>query len=322
MDYSRREALKLGAATGAALLLGPDLLSAGSSPSQQAQLMRKIPSSGEAVPAVGLGTANTFMQAARTPEEHAQIREVVRRFTEHGGRFIDTCPCYGTSEQVLGELARDVGNARQILWATKISGARGREEGLAQAERSGERLQPGTVFLNQVHNLGDWQTQLPLLRELKEQGRIKYVGITTTSDNRYDEVAEILRSETLDFVQLDYAMDNRAVEETLFPVARDRGVATIAALPFGRARLFARVSGRELPDWAHAFEARSWAQFFLKYLLSHPDMTVVIPGTSNPDNLVDNMGAGLGRLPNDEERRRMVQLVDALPPAARPGPRA
>jgi aryl-alcohol dehydrogenase-like predicted oxidoreductase len=214
---------------------------------------------------------------------------------------------------VLGDLSRDVGNVLNVLWATKISGARGREAGMMQAQRSEERLAPGKIFLNQVHNLGDWQVQLPLLRELKQAGRIKYVGITTTSDGDYNEVARILRTEQLDFVQLDFAIDNRTVEEQIFPIARDRGIATIAALPFGRARLFNRVAGRTLPDFASEIDATSWAQFFLKYLLSNPAMTVVIPGTSNPDNLVDNMGAGLGRLPDEAMRRRMAQFIDQLP---------
>jgi aryl-alcohol dehydrogenase-like predicted oxidoreductase len=310
MEFTRREAIKLGAQAGAALWLAEGALAA---PAQEAQLMRAIPSSGERIPAVGLGTANTFMQAARTPDEHAAIREVVKRFTERGGKFIDTCPCYGTSETVLGDLARDVGNVQNVLWATKISGARGRDAGLGQMRTSEQRLTPGKVFLNQVHNLGDWQVQLPLLRELKQEGRIKYVGITTTSDGDYNEVAQILRTEQLDFVQLDFAIDNRGVEETLFPIARDRGIATIAALPFGRARLFNRVAGRTLPDFAKEIDAASWAQFFLKYLLGNPDMTVVIPGTSNPNNLVDNMGAGLGRLPDAAMRRRMAQHIDQLP---------
>ncbi|MBI4520289.1 MAG: aldo/keto reductase [Gemmatimonadetes bacterium] len=312
MRYSRREVIRLGVTTGAALLVGRDARAA-SSLLQQSQLMRAIPSTGERIPAVGLGTANTFMDAARTPAQDAAIREVVRRFTELGGRVIDTCPCYGQSERVLGELARDIGNVNQILWVTKISGANGREQGLAQMARSEERLAPGKIFLNQVHNLGNWQVQFPLLRELKQAGRIRYVGITTTSENRYDEVAQILRTQQLDFVQLDYAIDNRQAEEQLFPIAHDRGIATIAALPFGRARLFRRVAGRQLPEWAREIDAQSWAQFFLKYLLSHPDMTVVIPGTSNPDNLVDNMGAGVGRFPDTAMRRRMAQLIDDLP---------
>jgi len=312
MTYTRREALKIGAAAGAALMLGKDVLRA-AVPFQEGQLMRAIPSSGERIPAVGLGTANTFMQAARTPEEHTAIREVVRRFTEQGGRFIDTSPSYGSSEEVLGDLARDIGNAGEIYWATKVSGARGRDEGLAQVRRSEERLAPGTVFLNQVHNLGDWEVQLPLLRELKQEGRFKYVGVTTTSANRYGDLERILTNETLDFVQVDYAVDNREVEARVLPAARDNGVAVITALPFGRARLFARTAGRDLPDLAHEIDAHSWAQFFLKYLLGNPTVTAVIPGTSNPNNLVDNMGAGRGRLPDEDMRRRMAQFIDGLP---------
>ena len=312
MRYSRREAIKLGGAVGMSLLVGRDLLKGSMSSLRQGQLMRAVPSSGEQIPAVGLGTANTFMQAARTAEEHTRIREVVRRFTENGGRFIDTAPSYGSSEQVLGDLVRDIGNSGEVLWATKISGADGRAEGLAQMDRSEERLAPGRIFLNQVHNLRDWENQLPLLRELKQEGRIRYVGVTTTNDRRYEDVARILRTEELDFVQLDYAIDNRAVEEELFPIARDRGIATIAALPFGRARLFSRVAGRSLPSWAQEFGASSWAQFFLKYLLGNPDMTVVIPGTSNPDNVLDNLGSGLGPLPDQTMRRRMAEHVDGL----------
>lgn len=313
MGYTRREAIKLGAATGAALLLGKNPVGAASLPLQEPQLLKTIPSSGERIPAVGLGTANTFSQAARTPEEHAAIREVVRRFTEQGGKFIDTAPSYGMSEQVLGDLARDVGNSRDVLWATKISGAQNRDAGVMQMERSAERFSPGSVFLNQVHNLGNWQTHIPLLKELKQEGRIRYLGVTTTSSGSYAQLEQIMRGEDIDFVQVDFAIDNREVEDRIFPIARDQGIATIAALPFGRARLFSRTSGVPLPAFAHEFDAHTWAQFFLKYLLSHPDMTVVIPGTSNPNNLVDNMGAGRGRLPDESMRRRMAQFIDDLP---------
>ena len=312
MTYSRREALKIGAAAGASLLLGKDVLAA-ALPGQEAQLMKAIPSSGERIPAVGLGTANTFMQAARTPDEHARIREVVRRFTANGGRFIDTSPSYGSSEEVLGELARDIGNATEILWATKVSGAEGRAEGLAQVERSETRLAPGDIFLNQVHNLGDWQTQLPLLNEHKQEGRFKYVGITSTSSSRYPDVERIIANEPVVFLQVDYAIDNREVEERVLPAALANGVAVITALPFGRARLFARTAGQEVPAFAHEIGAHSWAQFFLKYLLGNPAVTVVIPGTSNPDNLVDNMGAGRGPLPDAAMRRRMAEHIDGLP---------
>ena len=318
MRYSRRELIKMGLGAGAALALGGRRLStAPARPLQDVQLMKTIPSSGEQIPAVGLGTASSFSRAARSAEEHAALREVVATFTEMGGAVIDTAPTYGTSEEVLGELIRDIGNADELFMATKISRVDGREEGIAQFEESVETLAPVTIDLEQVHNLGDWRTQLPLLRELKEEGRIRYVGITTSSDRQYDDLAPILRNEELDFVQFDYAIDNRNAEETLIPIVRDRGLATLINGPFGRADLFRRAGDRSVPDWAREFGAESWAQFFLKWLLGHPAVTVVIPATSDPGHLRDNMGAGYGRLPDPEELLRMQELVDSWPEADR-----
>lgn len=313
MDVTRRELLRIGATAGAALVLGRQGLAAEPAIGQNGQLLKAIPSSDERIPAVGLGTASSFSSAARTPEEHDALREVLRGFTGMGGSVIDTSPSYGRSEETIGELVREIGNADAIFMATKISGATGREEGLAQVERSEMRLAPGNIDLNQVHNLRDWQTQLPLLRELKQEGRIRYLGVTVSSPGRYEELERIMRSERLDFVQLDYAIDNRDVERTLLPLAMDRGMATLINGPFGRTRLFRRVGDRAVPDWAAEFGASSWAQFFLKWLLGSPAVTVVIPATSDPDHLRDNMGAGLGRVPSEEERRRMVELIEGLP---------
>jgi aryl-alcohol dehydrogenase-like predicted oxidoreductase len=317
MLYSRRDVLKMGMGAGAALALGPDLLGAVKLPIQTGQLMKVIPSSGEMVPAVGLGTASSFSQAARTPEEHAELLEVIRLFTDLGGSFIDTAPTYGTSEVVLGELIREVGNADEIFMATKLSRVEGREAGMAQFNQSAERLAPGNLDLNQIHNLGDWQTQLALLREMKEEGRIRYVGITTSRDSQYADMAQILRDEEFDFVQFDYAIDNRNTEEELLPIAADKGIATLINGPFGRTRLFSRVGDREVPEWAQEFGATSWAQFFLKWLLGHPNVTVPIPATSDPGHLKDNMGAGLGRVPNEDERKRMADFIDGLPEVER-----
>lgn len=312
MLYSRRDVLKLGLGAGAALALGHDAL--GASPlAPQNQLMKTIPSSGEKIPAVGLGTASSFSRAARRPEEHGELREVIRLFTELGGSVIDTAPTYGRSEVVLGELVREVGNANEIFMATKVSRVEGRQEGLAQVAQSEERLAPGDLDLEQVHNLGDWRTQLPLLRELKEEGRIRYVGITTSRDSQYEELEEILRNEELDFVQFDYAIDNRNAERALLPIAMDRGIATLINGPFGRTRLFQRVGNRSVPAWAAEFGAESWAQFFLKWLLGHPGVTVPIPATSDPEHLRDNMGAGLGRVPDEAERQRMAAFIEELP---------
>lgn len=312
MRMNRREVLRLGVSAGAAMAMGRNVLSATGVPAQGGRLMKEIPSSGEKVPAVGLGTASTFSSAARSPEHHAALREVLRDFTRLGGSVIDTSPSYGRSEETVGELVREIGNADGIFMATKISGADGREEGMRQVERSAARLAPGDIDLNQVHNLGDWRTQLPLLRELKQAGRIRYLGVTVSSPRRYAELERIMRAEPLDFVQLDYAIDNRDVERTLLPLARDRGMATLINGPFGRSSLFRRVGDRTVPDWATEFGATSWARFFLKWLLGSPAVTVVIPATSDPGHLRDNMGAGLGRAPTEDERARMAALIDSL----------
>jgi aryl-alcohol dehydrogenase-like predicted oxidoreductase len=313
MRVNRREMLRLGISAGAAMAMGRNVLSAAGLPVQSGQLMKTIPSSGEKVPAIGLGTASTFSAAARTPAEHAALREVLREFTRLGGSVIDTSPSYGRSEETVGELVREIGNAEQAFMATKISGADGREEGMRQVERSTTRLAPGNIDLNQVHNLGDWETQLPLLRELKQDGRIRYLGVTVSSPRRYEELERIMRAEPLDFVQVDYAIDNRDVEQTLLPLAQDRGMATLINGPFGRSSLFRRVGDRPVPDWAAEFGATSWAHFFLKWLVGSPAVTVVIPATSDPGHLRDNMGAGLGRIPTEDERMRMAALIESLP---------
>ncbi len=323
MPYSRRDVLRLGLGAGAALAFGPGLLGraaaatapGGSRTLPQGMLLKTIPSSGEQIPAVGLGTASSFSQAARTPEERAKLVEVVRLFTELGGTLIDTAPTYGTSETVLGEMIRENGIADRIFMATKLSRVQGRDEGMAQFQESARRLAPGNIDLNQVHNLGDWETQLALLRELKEEGRIRYIGITTSRDSQYADLAEIMKKEEMDFVQFDYAIDNRNAEAELLPIALDRGMATLINGPFGRTRLFRRVGDREVPEWAREFGATSWAQFFLKWLMGHPGVTVPIPATSDPGHLRDNMGSGLGRVPDQAERRRMAEFIDALPQA-------
>jgi len=315
MLYSRRDVLKIGAGAGAALALGQNVLGCSSPPVYDGQLLKVIPSSGEQIPALGLGTASSFSQAARTEEERASLLEVIRMFTDLGGTLIDTAPSYGTSEVVLGELIREVGNAEQIFMATKISRAEGREEGLAQVVQSEERLAPCKISLNQVHNLGDWQTQLALLREMKQEGRVQYIGITTSRDAQYPDLAQILRTEEMDFVQFDYAIDNRNAEEELLPIAMDKGIATLINGPFGRTRLFRRAGDQPVPEWAQEFGATTWAQFFLKWLLGHPGVTSPIPATSDPGHLADNMAAGLGRAPDEAERQRMVELVDSWPEA-------
>jgi aryl-alcohol dehydrogenase-like predicted oxidoreductase len=213
----------------------------------------------------------------------------------------------------VASLTEEIGREEDIFWAAKVSirASGGRDAGMMQVEQSLARL--GHIDLSQIHDLLRWQIQLPLLQELKQEGLIRYVGITTSNDEQYEDLEEILRTEDLDFVQFDYAIDNRNAEEALIPISRDRGIGTLVNGPFGEGRLFQRVGDRPVPEWAHEFGARTWAQFFLKWVLGNDAVTVVIPSTADPNHLQDNMGAGVGRLPTDEERTRMTRLIEELP---------
>jgi len=313
---SRRDLFRLTAAAGAAISVNPRLLEA---LARQDLIKRAIPSSGEELPIVGLGSSATFSRVARS-EDFSALREVLGAFVENGGRVFDTAPSYGASEEVAGQIAEELGIADRIFWATKLNvagrggGAADPAEARAQVERSFQRLRVPVIDLIQVHNLGDPPTQLGILKELKAEGRIRYLGITTTSEGQYGELAEIMRREPLDFIGIDYAVDNRSAEEAILPLAQEQGIGVLVYVPFGRSRLFARVGDRPLPDWARTF-ADSWAQFFIKFAAAHPAVTTVTPATSQARHMVDNLGAATGRLPDSEELRRMVELVESLPPA-------
>jgi aryl-alcohol dehydrogenase-like predicted oxidoreductase len=282
---------------------------------QQPQLHRVIPATGERIPAVGLGTHTSFSSTARILDRHGDLLEVLRRFAGLGGRVIDTPPPYRDSERVLANLTEAIDVRDAMFWATKVAirASGGRDAGLMQVEQTLERL--GHIDLSQVFDLFRWHVQLPLLQELKRRGRIRYVGITTSHDEQHRDLAEILRTEALDFVQLDYAIDNRNAETELFPIARDRGLGVLVNSPFGRGRLFRRVGDRPVPEWARDFGAGTWSQFFLKWALADEAVTAVIASTSNPHHLEENMGAGRGRLPTGEERERMARFVAELPEA-------
>ena len=311
---SRRDLLKLTAAAGAAISINPGVLKA---LARQELITRAIPSSGEELPIVGLGSSATFSRVART-EDFSALREVLAVFVENGGRVFDTAPSYGASEEVAGQIAEELGIGGEIFWATKLNvagrggGAADPAEAKAQVERSFQRLRRPVIDLMQVHNLGDPPTQLGILKDLKAEGRIRYIGITTTSEERYEALAEIMRTEPLDFIGIDYAVDNRSAEEMILPMAQDQGIGVLVYVPFGRSRLFSRVGDREVPEWARAF-AESWAQFFIKFAAAHPAVTTVAPATSQARHMVDNLGAAAGRLPNPEEVKRMVELVESLP---------
>lgn len=318
---SRREWIGITMGATGALVLNPRLLEA----LKQGQLMqRAIPSSGEMLPVVGLGSSATFSRVARSEDVDA-LKEVIRAMVDGGARVFDTAPSYGASEQVAGDIANELGVADQIFWATKVNVA-GRGGGSAdpaaaraQIDSSFEKFQVPTIDLIQVHNLADVPTQLGILKELKQQGRIRYIGVTTTSNRQYELLQQVMRNEPLDFIGLDYAVDNRDVEETILPLAAERKIGVLVYVPFGRSRLWQRVEGRDLPEWASEFDAETWAQFFIKYVLGNPAVTVVTPATSQARHMVDNIGGGIGRLPDDATRRRMAEFVDALPPAPRRG---
>jgi aryl-alcohol dehydrogenase-like predicted oxidoreductase len=317
---SRREWLEITLGAGAAMSISPRLLQA----LQQGQLIqRAIPSSGEMLPVIGLGTSASFSSVARTAD-HAGLREVMKTMVERGGKVFDTAPSYGASEEVGGALAKELGLSSRIFWATKVNVAGGRGGGATadpararqQIETSFTRIGLPKVDLIQVHNLGDIPTQLGILKELKKEGRVRYIGVTSTSNEAYPRLAEVMRNEPLDFIGVDYAADNRNVEEEILPLARERKIGVLVYVPFGRTSLLRRATGQTLPAWAKDIDAATWPQFFLKYVISHPAVTAVTPATSNPAHMIDNIAGGIGRVPDEAMRKRMVEVVDALPPAA------
>lgn len=274
-------------------------------------LRKKIPASGEEIPIVGLGTARRY-ESAGTPAERLILRETLARFGALGAAVIDTAPVYGEAETVVGTLLDELTLRPKLFLSTKISTGGGREAGRAQVEQSFRQLRTAKLDLVSVHNLRGTDLHLPTLREMKQAGRIRYAGITTSFDRQYADFEATMRRERLDFIQVDYALDNRGAGERILPLAGDRGMAVMINLPFGRGRLFSAVRGKELPPWAAEFDCRTWAQFFLKYVVSHPAVTCAVPGMARPEYVEDNLGAARGRLPDAAERRRMESLIDAI----------
>lgn len=308
MELNRRELLKAGIGAGASMLLPSAQLFAQAG----SLIQKKIPSSGESLPVIGIGTARRY-EEIKTEAEKTPLREVLRQFSNQGGKVIDSSPTYGAAEAVVGELVDDLKIRDSLFVATKVSLRNaGREAGLEQIEQSFKRLRASRIDLIAVHNLRDTETQLATLRELKQAGRIRYVGITTSFENQYPEFEQTMKKETLDFIQVDYALDNRNAGERILPLAAERGMAVMINLPFGRGRLFKAVQGKKLPPWAAEFDCGSWAQFFLKYIVSHPAVTCAVPGTAQVKYVADNLGAARGRLPDAAMRRRMESFIDGV----------
>src|SRR5437773_12047456 len=310
IGMTRREAVRLIGASGAGLLLPLATSRAQTKPESSAMLTRAIPSSGEKLPVIGLGTWQAF-DVDLASDNRKQLGDVLSLFVKLGGCVIDTSPMYGRAEEVIGELTTALGLQDKIFLATKVW-TRGKENGIKSMERSLALLRAKRIDLMQVHNLVDVQTQLTTLREWKAQGRIRYLGVTHYEAGAFADVERIMRSEKLDFVQINYSLMEREAEERVLPLARERGIAVIVNRPFGGGDLFNRTRSKPLPDWAAEFDCHSWAQFFLKWIVTNPSVTCAIPATNKPRHLEDNLGGGIGRLPDATMRQRLVELASSL----------
>lgn len=267
---------------------------------------RSIPRTGELLPVIGLGTWQTF-DVGPAREGRVRLVEVARRFFAAGARVIDSSPMYGRAEEVVGEVLAELGEgAPRPFLATKVW-TRGRAQGVAEMERSMRRMRASCIDLMQIHNLLDWQTHLPVLREWKAAGRIRYLGVTHYAHGAFDELERVVRTEALDFVQLPYNVEDREAERRLLPAARDTGTAVLVMRPFGEGALLRRVRSAPVPDWARAYGCASWAQLFLKFILAHPAVTCPIPATSDPSHLDDDLAAGDGPELDEPARARLIE---------------
>ena len=290
-------------------LAGAGLLLAGHAVAQTGVRMhqRRIPASGELLPVVGVSTWRTFDVGAK-PEDRAPLAEVLRLLFEAGGSAIDTSPMYGSAEAVVGDLLAAANARAKAFIATKVW-TTGRDAGIAQMRNSLRLLKTDRIDLMQIHNLVDWRAHMPTLRAWKAEGRIRYLGITHYTQSAHGELESVMRTEKWDFVQLNYALDDRAVERTLLPLAAERGIAVIVNQPFGGGGLLRKLSSRKLPDWAGEIGVTSWAQLLLKFVLANPAVTCVIPGTGKPAHMTDNLQAGFGIYPDAALLKRMLAEI-------------
>jgi len=275
-----------------------------------AAILRPIPSSGEKLPVIGMGTMGTF-DIAGEDADMARLTEVLQAFIDNGGTLVDSSPMYGNAEAIFGDVSQLVKGKDKLFEATKVW-TDGKQQGIDEMFRSMGRMRVTTMDLMQIHNLKDWRTHIETLRDWKADGKIRYIGVTTSHGRRHDELIDAMKEVDFDFVQFTYNIAEREAEERLLPMAQDRGAAVLINLPFGRASLFEKVRGKALPEWAAEFDCASWAQFFLKFCLAHPAVTCLIPATSKPHHMVDNMGAGFGRVPDEAMRQRMIRQMESL----------
>jgi aryl-alcohol dehydrogenase-like predicted oxidoreductase len=306
MTISRRALLKLGAGAGLIAAAGHwKPLQAAS----KTVITTTIPSSGEQLPAVGIGTRD-YRSSSNAREMH-RFRQTLELFHSSGGRVIDTSPNYGNAETIIGGLLRDIGIRDDVFMATKVD-REDQQQGIIRMNRSFELLGGDQIELMQVHNLRGTEKELETMQAWKQQGRFRYLGVTTHSPRQYHEMEDVMRRHRLDFIQLNYSLADRAAEKSILPLARDRGIAVLVNLPFARGRLFNAVANRPLPDWAEEMDAESWGHVFLKYVLSYPAEMLPIPGTTKPQHAKDNVAAATGRLPDAALRREIENYIMPL----------
>lgn len=288
----------------AALPLLPDI-----SFLQNQVMIKRTTSTGEQIPVVGLGTWQTFDVGENSTATNP-LKEVLTTLLEKGGSVVDSSPMYGRSEKVVGDLSTELKINDKLFIATKVW-TTGKEQGIKQMNESFQLLGRKQLDLMQIHNLVDWRTHLVTLRDWKAQEKVRYIGITHYTESAYDQVEQIMKREPIDFLQINYSLLSRKAEERLFPLAQEKKISVLINRPFEEGALFSRVRGKTLPDWAKEFDCTSWGQFFLKFILSHPAVTCVIPGTSKPHHMADNAMAGVGKLPNADHRKKMITFLNA-----------
>jgi len=304
---NRRQVLQLGAAS---LALGAPGLRAAAPAAAVNPILRPIPTSGELLPVIGMGTSRTFDTEA-DPQSLANLAGVMQAFLDGGGKVIDSSPMYGRAESRVGDVLRAMEPSPDIFAATKVW-IDGRDQGVAQMQESEQRMRVAPFDLIAVHNLKDWQTHLATLKTWKEQGRVRYIGITTSHGREHEAFLEVMRREPLDFVQFSYNIEDRVAEEQLLPLAADRGIATMINRPYQRGGLFGRSRGKPLPPLAAELDCMSWGQFYLKFILGHPAVTCIIPATARAQHMADNMGANYGRVPDAAQRQARLRIFEAM----------
>ena len=312
---SRRDIIKLSVLAGVAASFPEGMLQA---LGDRELLTRAIPKTGEKLPIVGLGTSASFRRMAASDNTN-QLRDVIKTLLDNGASVFDTAPSYGEAERVAGKIVQQLNATEKVFWATKLnvvprSGKMAdAEKARAQIERSFSYIGKEPIDLIQVHNLKDIPTQMGILKELKEEKRVRYIGTTSTRHSHFDDLVDVMREEPIDFIGVNYAIDDRRAAEDILPIAEELGIGVLVYLPFGRSRLWKRIGDRKVPQWAREFGINSWAQFFIKYVAAHRAVTVVTPATSKPHHMLDNLGAVVGELPGKALRKRMEAYVDALP---------